>query len=288
MKVGSRESALAMRQTEMFVDAMRKAGYEGDLDVIGIKSLGDIDLTSSLDKMSVVGAFVRELDAAIKSKAIDISVNSLKDVPIDMEDGLTIGAVMRRDPVEDVMLPYSIDTLPQGAKVGTSSIRRISLIKEARPDVECVPMRGNIHTRMEKLDRGDCDALVLAKAGLYRMGIDREAHSLDPTFFIPAPAQGAVAIECRSDDKETLDLLSKIDDKVTRECVTIERSIMRALKAGCSSPVGINVRKMVSGFDVNAVSYAFTDKTVRIHERIPYEYSQSDIENIADKLKGGN
>ncbi len=194
MKVGSRESALAMRQTEMFVDAMRKAGYEGDLDVIGIKSLGDIDLTSSLDKMSVVGAFVRELDAAIKSKAIDISVNSLKDVPIDMEDGLTIGAVMRRDPVEDVMLPYSIDTLPQGAKVGTSSIRRISLIKEARPDVECVPMRGNIHTRMEKLDRGDCDALVLAKAGLYRMGIDREAHSLDPIFFIPAPAQGAVAI----------------------------------------------------------------------------------------------
>ena len=287
MKVGSREGALAMRQTEMFVDAMRRAGYDGDLEIVGIKSLGDIDLTSSLDKMSVVGAFVRELDAAIKSRAIDVSVNSLKDVPIDMEDGLTIGAVMRRDPVEDVMLPYSIDSLPKGAKVGTSSIRRISLIKEARPDVECVPMRGNIHTRMEKLDRGDCDALVLAKAGLHRMGIDREAHPLDPSFFIPAPAQGAVAIECRSDDEEALRLLSAIDDKVTRECVTIERSIMRALKAGCSSPVGIHVRKMVSGFDVNAVSYAFTEKPMRVRERIPHEYSESDIEGIASKLKGG-
>ena len=148
-------------------------------------------------------------------------------------------------------------------------------------------MRGNIHTRMEKLDRGDCDALVLAKAGLHRMGIDREAHPLDPSFFIPAPAQGAVAIECRSDDEEALRLLSAIDDKVTRECVTIERSIMRALKAGCSSPVGIHVRKMVSGFDVNAVSYAFTEKPMRVRERIPHEYSESDIEGIASKLKGG-
>ncbi|MBR4504382.1 MAG: hydroxymethylbilane synthase [Candidatus Methanomethylophilaceae archaeon] len=286
MRAGSRESALAMRQTEMFVDAMRASGYSGSIDVVGIKSLGDIDLTSPLDKMSATGAFVRELDAAIKSGSIDVSVNSLKDIPIDMEEGLTIGAIMRRDPVEDIIMPIPLGELPPGAKIGTSSIRRISLIKEARPDVECVPLRGNIHTRMDKLDKGEYDAIVLAKAGMHRMGISRDMFPLDPLRFVPAPAQGAVAIECRSDDAEVLAALSKIDDKVTRECVTIERSIMRSLGAGCSSPVGIYVRKLVGGFSVNAVSFAFTEEPVRLSKVIPHAYGENDIAEIADILRG--
>ena len=285
MRVGTRESALAMRQTEMFVDAMRSAKFEGSLDVVGMKAMGDIDLTSSLDKMGAVGAFVRELDEALLQGRIDVSVNSLKDIPIDMAPGLVIGAIMRRDPVEDVILPCPLDQLNPGARIGTSSIRRISMIKEARPDVECVPLRGNIHTRMEKLDKGDYDAIVLAKAGLHRMGIGREAHVLDPSVFVPAPAQGAVAIECRADDEGMLALLSEIDDKVTRECVTIERSIMRALGAGCSSPVGINVRKLVGGFGVRAVSY-IAGRPVREYTVIPHDYKGEDIEAIAGRLRG--
>ncbi|MBO4764063.1 MAG: hydroxymethylbilane synthase [Candidatus Methanomethylophilaceae archaeon] len=285
MKVGTRESALAMRQTEMFVDAMRASGFKGALDVIGMKAMGDIDLTSSLDKMGAVGAFVRELDEALLQGRIDVSVNSLKDIPIDMAPGLAIGAIMRRDPVEDVILPCPLESLKAGARIGTSSIRRISMIKEARPDVECVPLRGNIHTRMDKLDKGEYDAIVLAKAGLHRMGIGREAYVLDPSAFVPAPAQGAVAIECRSDDEETLALLSAIDDKVTRECVTIERLIMKALGAGCSSPVGINVRKLVGGFGVRAASY-MTGMPVHEYVVIPHDYKEEDIADIAGRLRG--
>ena len=286
MRAGSRESALAMRQTEMFVGAMRASGYSEDIDVVGIRSLGDIDLTSPLDRMSATGAFVRELDAAIKSGSIDVSVNSLKDIPIEMEDGLTIGAIMRRDPAEDIIMPLPLDKLPAGAKIGTSSIRRASLIRESRPDVECVQLRGNIHTRMEKLDRGEYDAIVLARAGMQRMGICRDMFSLDPMEFVPAPAQGAVAIECRSDDAATLAALSRIDDKVTRECVTIERSIMKVLGAGCSSPVGIYARKLVGGFGIAAFSCAFTEKPVRIYRVIPHSYGENEIAEIADVLRG--
>ncbi|MFA6805689.1 MAG: hydroxymethylbilane synthase [Candidatus Methanomethylophilaceae archaeon] len=286
MKIGSRESKLAMRQTDMFVDAIQKQGCKEKFDIIGIKSLGDIDLTSSLDKMSNVGAFVRELDEAILKKEIDISVNSLKDIPIDMQEGLVIGAIMRRNAPEDVILPCPLAQLPEGATVGTASVRRMSLLKDMRPDLKTKTVRGNIHTRLDKLDAGEFDALILAKAGLDRMGIERPMYILDPKTFVPATAQGAIAVECREDDKKILEMLKLVDDKVTRECVTIERSIMKALGAGCSSPVGINVRKLVKGFDVNAVSYAFTERPVRAEVTLPYDYKQEQIAAIADYLKG--
>jgi hydroxymethylbilane synthase len=287
MRIGSRESRLAMRQTEMLIETLRGQGCEEDFDIVGIKSLGDVDLTSSLDKMSNVGAFVRELDEAILKGEVDISVNSLKDIPIDMREGLTIGAVMRRDAPEDVILPCPLEQLPEGAAVGTASVRRMSLLKDIRPDLRIETVRGNIHTRLDKLDRGEFDALILAKAGLDRMGIERPMHVLDPKVFVPATAQGAIAVECRADDTETLKMLKQVDDRVTRECVTVERSIMKALGAGCSSPVGINVRKLVKGFEVNAVSYAFTEEPVRAELTIPHDYSEDRIAAIADRLRGG-
>lgn len=286
MRIGSRESKLAMRQTEMFIDAMRHSGQSEDFEVVGIKSLGDIDLTSPLDKLNNIGAFVRELDDAILRNEIDISVNSLKDIPIDMNQGLTLGAIMRRDAVEDVILPCHLDDLPKGAIIGTASVRRMAMIKQIRPDIKTVSLRGNIHTRLSKLDSGECDAIILAKAGLERMGIERPMFTMDPAVFIPAPAQGAIAIECRMDDQDIRDKVSFVDDKVTRECVTIERSIMRALGAGCSSPVGINVRKLVKGFNVRAVSFAFTKDPVRLDVIIPYDYTDQQIREIANDLKG--
>lgn len=286
MKVGSRESKLAMRQTEMFIDSMCRAGSTDGFDVIGMKALGDIDLTSPLDKLSNVGAFVRELDDALLRGDIDVSVNSMKDIPIDMAEGLTIGAVLRRDPVEDVMIPCRPEDLPEGSVVGTASVRRVAILGSVRPDLKTVPLRGNIHTRLSKLDSGECDAIILAKAGLERMGIERSMHVLDPHVFVPAAAQGAIAVECRADDRETLKALSCVDDRVTRECVTIERSIMNVLGAGCSSPVGINVRKLVKGYDVKAVSFAFTDSPIRVDTVIPYGYSDEDVSAIADVLRG--
>ncbi len=154
MKVGTRESALAMRQTDIFREKLRAIRPDVEVEVVGMKALGDIDLTSPLSQMSNVGAFVRELDDAMIRGAIDASVNSLKDIPTKMDPRLTIPAVFERDAVEDVILPCPLEELPEGARVGTSSIRRERLLKEARPDLEIVPLRGNIHTRMDKLDAG--------------------------------------------------------------------------------------------------------------------------------------
>lgn len=285
MKIGTRESKLAMRQTDMFAAAMAKAGSDDSFEIIGIKSLGDIDLTSSLDSMDNIGAFVRELDDALRKKEIDVSVNSLKDIPILMDKSLTVGAVMKRDAVEDVILPCRLEDLPKGATVGSSSVRRKAILMSVRPDLKVVPMRGNIHTRLSKLDSGECDAMILAKAGLDRMGIVRPMFVLDPEVFVPAPAQGAIGVECRSDDEKTKSKLSSVDDTVTRQCVTLEREIMRALGAGCSSPVGINALKLVKGFRVRAVSFA-SGKCIRFEGILPYDYTSKHIDEVADVLKG--
>ena len=200
MRVGSRESKLAMRQTEIFVQRMAVANPDVTCEVVGMKALGDIDLKSRLDQLPKTGAFVRELDDAILRGEIDCSVNSLKDIPIDMDPELVIAAMFDRDDPRDVVLPCPLEELPEGARVGTASVRRESILRDVRPDLVIEPLRGNIHTRLSRLDAGDFDAIILAKAGLDRMGIDRPMHVLDDTVFVPAPAQGIIAVECRSDD----------------------------------------------------------------------------------------
>lgn len=286
MRVGSRESKLAMRQTEIFCQRMAILNPEEECQVIGIKSLGDIDLTSPLNQMSATGAFVRELDEAILKGSIDVSVNSLKDIPTVVADGLTVGAILKRDSDEDVMLPCSIDQLPQGAKVGTASVRREMMLREIRPDLEIVPLRGNIHTRLSKLDRGEFDAIILAKAGLDRMGIERPMHILDKQHFIPAPAQGAIAVECRSDDPETLRMISAMDDYDTRVAVEAERRIMRIMKAGCSAPVGINAVVVGDELRIMAVSYSYTPEPRRLKITVAKEPSDDELVPIAEYLTG--
>ena len=166
MRVGTRESKLAMRQTEIFCQRMAGANPDIDCEVVGLKSLGDIDLTSPLNQMAATGAFVRELDEAMIKGAIDCSVNSLKDIPIDVNKELMVVAVFPRDADEDVILPCPLEDLPQGARVGTASVRREKQLHEVRPDLEIVNLRGNIHTRLQRLDDGDFDAIILAKAGM--------------------------------------------------------------------------------------------------------------------------
>lgn len=286
MKVGTRESKLAMRQTEIFCDKMSKLNPDTEVEVIGIKSLGDIDLTSPLNQLSNTGAFVRELDDAMKKGAIDASVNSLKDIPIQMDDELIIGAIFERDAVEDIILPCPLEDLPKGARVGTASVRREHLIKEVRPDLEVVNLRGNIHTRLDKLDRGEYDAIILAKAGLDRMGIVRPMFVLDKEKFIPAPAQGAIAVECRKDDAETRRALQKLDHMPTRTAVGVERSIMSLMGAGCSSPVGINATVDGDVITVRAVSYGYTSEPRRAVVELPVDYVMDEVLGIAEYLTG--
>lgn len=286
MIVGTRESQLAMRQTEMFIAKLQEKCIGTECEVMGIKSLGDKDIVSPLSGMSAIGAFVRELDDALLRKDIDVSVNSLKDIPTTLRKGLKIGAVMERDSPEDVMLPYPLEDLPEGATVGTSSVRREHLLKYMRPDLKIKQLRGNIHTRLSKLDGGEYDAIILAKAGLERMRIEAPAFILDPEIFIPAPAQGTIAIECRDDDEETRSKLLKVNDYVSRLETGAERGIMKFMGAGCSSPVGINAEFQGDEIRVRAISFTYTPEPVRVDTFIPEDYIMDELLDIADYLTG--
>ncbi len=291
MKVGTRESKLAMRQTEIFQQMMAEKHPDVEVNIIPMKALGDIDLSSPLSQMSNVGAFVRELDDAMLAKKIDASVNSLKDIPTRMAAGLTVAAIFTRDSPEDIILPCPLEDLPKGAKVGTSSVRRQRLIHSIRPDLEVVQLRGNIHTRLSKLDAGEYDAILLAKAGLERMGIDRPMHTLDKKVFIPAPGQGTIAVECRSDDRGTIELLKDLDDEDTRIAVTVEREIMRIMGAGCSAPVGINAEitdDTVKGrrITVRAISFDYTPEPRKAEVELGLDYAEEQLKAIADYLLG--
>ncbi len=286
MIVGTRESKLAMRQTEIFQQLMAERNPEEKVEVISMKALGDIDLTSPLNEMSGVGAFVRELDEAMLQHKIDASVNSLKDIPTKMADGLTVVAIFERDSPEDVILPCPLEDLPKGAKVGTSSVRRMRLIQSIRPDIQITQLRGNIHTRLNKLDNGDYDAIILAKAGLERMGIDRPMHTMDKKVFIPAPGQGTIAVECRSDDKKNIELLKKLDHAETRAAVDAEREIMRIMGAGCSAPVGINAEVDGDKIVIGAIAFDYTPEPRKVETTIPLKHDAQVLQDIADYLTG--
>ena len=286
MRVGSRESKLAMRQTEIFVQRMAGANPDVTCEVVGMKALGDIDLKSRLDQLPKTGAFVRELDDAILRGEIDCSVNSLKDIPIDMDPELVIAAMFDRDDPRDVILPCPLEELPEGARVGTASVRRESILRDVRPDLVIEPLRGNIHTRLSRLDAGDFDAIILAKAGLDRMGIDRPMHVLDDTVFVPAPAQGIIAVECRADDQETRSRISKLESRRSRAEAGVERGIMKLMGAGCSSPLGINAKMVGDSIHVEAVSYTYTEEPRRVSTDLPVDYVMDELLDIAEYLTG--
>ena len=285
MIVGTRDSELAMRQTEIFLEALKGIAPELRPEVKPMKSSGDIDLKSPLDKLQGFGAFVRELDAALLSGKIDVAVNSMKDMPVDIPEGLCIPAVLKRADIRDVCIPCSLDDLKEGSVVGTSSIRRAAIIRDIRPDLQTEVLRGNVRTRLSKLDSGKYDAIILAKAGLDCLGADRKCVPLDADTFIPAPAQGAIAIVCRSDDRDTVELLSELNDYETRCEVDAERRIMKMLGAGCSSPVGINARYDDGMLNINAVSFE-TGKKLSFKGRIPTRFTDGDCMDVVNALTG--
>ena len=239
MKVGTRDSELAMEQTRIFADSLKEAAPEVEVKIKAIRASGDLDLKTPLDKMQGFGAFVRELDAALLNGEIDVAVNSMKDMPVDMPEGLCIGAVLKRADVRDVCIPCPLEDLEPGSVVGTSSIRRAAMVKALRPDLETKVLRGNVRTRLTRLDEGKYDAIILAKAGMDRLGVDRPMAPLDTSDFIPAPAQGIIALVCRSDDEGTKAILSKLNHEPTFLEAQLERRIMKAMGAGCSSPIGV-------------------------------------------------
>ena len=286
MIIGTRGSALAMEQTNIFINALLNDGISSSEYIVKeVRVSGDVDQISPLHELQGFGAFVRELDDALLKGTIDVSVNSMKDMPIKSRPGIIIPAILPRGDVRDVVLPGSLDELDEGSTIGTSSLRRSATIRRTRPDLVIKPLRGNIQTRMRKLDEGEYDAIILAKAGLDRMGIDLPYAVLDVEDMVPAPAQGAIAIACRENDTEIVELLSKIDDLRTREEVTLERAIMEATGAGCTSPIGINASLQGDCFTLCAESF-ISDLPVKFTRTIRRTYSEDEVNAMAKELRG--
>ena len=244
--VGSRGSSLALRQTEEVLEQLRAAGNGStDLQVLTIKTGGDAASEAPLAGLGR-GIFVKEIEQALLDGELDMAVHSLKDMPTRLPDGLAIGAVLQRIDPRDVLVNRwgcTLAELPPGARIGTSSPRRTAQLKSLRPDVEVLPIRGNVETRLRKASGADYDGVVLAAAGVIRIGLQGEvAQYLSTADFVPAPGQGALAVEVRQDDDEIMSLLSDVEHPLTRREVTTERAFLEALGGGCQVPVGAYAR----------------------------------------------
>ncbi len=292
--VATRTGSLAIAQTQIVVSAIQKLCPSLEIKVKKIASHGDKDRRTTLWELKSTGFFTSLLEDALLAKEADIAVHSFKDLPTAIRDGLTIGAVLDHKFPEDCLVTASpiksLDELPKEAIVGTSSLRRTVQFKRLRNDLKCVPIRGNVTTRLKKLEQGDFDAIVLARAGLERISLaDKISIIFDPTKFIPAPAQGALAVEIRADDTETKEIISKFDDKETRITTTAEREVFSALGCGCHAPAGVFAQ--LSG-DKITISACFSDPdgaNFREHSLSgPISDSSKLAQSLADKLKRQN
>jgi hydroxymethylbilane synthase len=244
--VGTRQSSLALTQTQQVVDRLSRICAENGLDcefeLRKIVTRGDQILDVTLSKVGGKGLFVKEIEQAMLDSEIDLAVHSLKDMPAELPDGLVIGGVPEREDPRDALISLGSRTLrdlPAGAVVGTSSLRRASQILAARPDLEVKSLRGNIDTRLNKLASEGFDVIVLAAAGLHRMGWgDRIVEYLAPEVCVPTVGQGALAIECRAGDEFVLELLGRLQHAPTALAVSAERSFLRRLNGGCQVPLG--------------------------------------------------
>ena len=240
--IGSRGSDLALWQAK-FVKTHLESHFPDRLfEIKIINTTGDQIIDVALSKIGDKGLFTRQIETELLSGAIDLAVHSLKDLQTEQPDGLTIGAVCRREMPNDAFISNtagSIDQLPRGAKVATGSLRRKSQLLNYRPDLEIVEIRGNVPTRLGKFDESDLDGLILAYAGLHRLGLDERISQIIPfDIMLPAVGQGAVAVEVRDRDEDLRDLTASLDDTPTRQCITSERAFLRRLEGGCQVPIG--------------------------------------------------
>lgn len=239
--LGTRGSALARWQSEWVLARLRRAWPDLQCETKLITTTGDRVLDKPLPEIGGKGLFTEELERALRANEIDLAVHSLKDLPIEDAPGLVLGAICARDDARDALISrggWTLATLPYGALVGTSSLRRSAQLLAARPDLILLPLRGNVDSRVRKARRGDYDAIVLAAAGILRLGLVEHITDYLPfEVMLPAPGQGALAVQCRADDEATLELIAPLDDASARAAVTAERTFLSALGGGCSAPV---------------------------------------------------
>ncbi|MBK1723502.1 hydroxymethylbilane synthase [Thiocystis violacea] len=241
IRIATRKSPLAMWQAEYTAARLKALHPDLEIEIIGMTTKGDKILDAPLAKVGGKGLFVKELEQGMLENEADIAVHSMKDVPVDFPDGLYLAVIMEREDPRDAFVSNTFeafDQLPQGACVGTSSLRRQCQISERRPDLRIEPLRGNVNTRLAKLDAGEYDAIILAAAGLIRLGFEERIRSrIEPTASLPAIGQGAIGIECRVDDPRINALIAPLHDRDTADRVLAERAMNARLHGGCQVPI---------------------------------------------------
>ena len=240
--IGSRGSQLALWQTNFVKTNLENRFPDKSFEIKIIRTTGDDQLESALSKIGDKGVFTRQIEAELLSGGIDLAVHSLKDLQTEQPQGLKIGAVCEREVPNDALVSkqgVSIDDLPRNAKVATGSLRRRSQLLHHRPDLEIAEIRGNVPTRLKKFDESNLDGVILAYAGLKRLGFESRISEVIPfNIMVPAVGQGAIAVEVREKDKQTIEILEKLEHRQTRVCVTAERAFLRTLEGGCQVPIG--------------------------------------------------
>lgn len=297
LKIATRQSPLALWQANYVKDRLQQLYPDLTIELVPMVTKGDVILDSPLAKIGGKGLFVKELENALLTKEADIAVHSMKDVPMQFPEGLGLAVICQREDPRDAFVSHSYRTfaeLPQGAVVGTSSLRRQCQLKALRPDLDIRSLRGNVGTRLSKLDNGDYDAIILASAGLIRLGLaDRIASFIDVEQSLPAAGQGAVGIECRTDDVQVHTLLAPLADAETTYCVRAERAMNNHLQGGCQVPIGgyavlqqgqLYLRALVGDIDGSRIIRTEGKSAVENAEVLGVQIAEQLLAQGADKI----
>jgi len=285
VRIGSRTSRLAMWQTNHVIAGLEAAWPGVRCERVPIRTLGDRVTDIPLPRIGDRGLFTKDIEDGLRGATIDVAVHSLKDLPTDVPEGLALGAILVREDPRDALVSnggHTLETLPAGARVGTSSIRRRAQILARRPDLQMVDIRGNVPTRLEKVAAGAYDATLLALAGLRRLQLEAAVTEvLGPEVMLPAPGQGALAVQVRADDRRVAAIVARLDHAPTRLATACERALLAALDGGCQAPVGawttwtgrtLRLDALVATFDGTRVVRASADAVVE---------SEADAESLA-------
>ena len=267
--IGTRGSQLSLAQTNWVISELKKQNSENEYEIKTIKTKGDID-TRPLFSLEQKGIFEKEIDRAVAEKEVDFAVHSLKDVPSELADGLVLSSIPKREPINDVFITNddsTLETIKSGAVIGTSSLRRAVQISRLRDDVIVKPIRGNIESRIRKIKEGNYDGVVLAQAGINRLGLDVKFSKLSVTDFPPSPGQGALGIVCRADDVETISMLKKIENSESRLEIEAERALSNFVESGCRFPVGAFAHVNEQSLKLTVAAYSVDGKQALIVEK---------------------
>jgi hydroxymethylbilane synthase len=289
LKIGTRGSKLALWQANWVKTELIKEFPGLSAEIVIIKTKGDKILDVPLAKVGGKGLFVKEIEEALIDNKIDIAVHSMKDMPAELTEGLSIGAVPERENPADVLISrnnISLSQLPQKARIGTSSLRRLAQIRHLRPDLVISPLRGNLDTRIKKLASGEMDAIILAAAGVKRLGLEHlVTEFLNEDIMLPAVGQGALCIEIRKDDKNMVEFTDSLNHPVTRDVVMGERAFLKKLEGGCQIPIAGHGKAGKEIFTISGL-VADLDGKIIIKDKLsgPLESSESVGTALAEKL----